>query len=278
VGDAKGGYLPAARLRHLQAANRIALSPAPVTMPDPHTLLVALAHPDDELGVAGTILSQVARGDRVVLLWLTRGEMTEAYGPLPVEEVARRRVAAGERAAEVLGAEARFLDLPDTRLVHEPEAVDRVAQVIAEVRPDGIVTWGDGWTRGMRHPDHQACGRIVRDAVTIARIRKRVRQGEPYRGEAPVFTLRDVHSALPAVAIDVSAHRDAIHRVAQVYFDEVGFGDPEWLDRRLAAAGARWGVAQAEELDAWETDGGLCPALLPARAALFDQHPDRRRS
>ena len=32
--------------------------------------------------VAGTILAQRARGDRVILVWLTRGEMTEAFGPL----------------------------------------------------------------------------------------------------------------------------------------------------------------------------------------------------
>lgn len=49
-------------------------------MSDPRTLLVALAHPDDELGAAGTILAQRALGDRVVILWLTLGEMTEALG------------------------------------------------------------------------------------------------------------------------------------------------------------------------------------------------------
>ena len=35
----------------------------------------------------------VARGDRVVVVWLTRGEMTEAFGPLPASEVAARREA-----------------------------------------------------------------------------------------------------------------------------------------------------------------------------------------
>ena len=47
------------------------------------TLLVGLAHPDDEVGAAGTILAQKARGDRVVVVWLTRGEMTEAFGAIP---------------------------------------------------------------------------------------------------------------------------------------------------------------------------------------------------
>ncbi len=61
-------------------------------MPDPRTLLVALAHPDDELGAAGTILAQRALGDRVVILWLTRGEMTEALGDASPADVARLRM------------------------------------------------------------------------------------------------------------------------------------------------------------------------------------------
>ena len=77
------------------------------------TLLVGLAHPDDEVGVAGTILAQKARGDRVVVVWLTRGEMTEAFGPLPTHEVAARREEHGRRAGEILGVETRFMDMPD---------------------------------------------------------------------------------------------------------------------------------------------------------------------
>ena len=58
----------------------------------PQTLLVALAHPDDEVGMVATMQAQIERGDRVVLLWLTRGEMTEALGPIPTEDIVRRRI------------------------------------------------------------------------------------------------------------------------------------------------------------------------------------------
>src|SRR5204862_7224763 len=85
------------------------------------TLLVVLAHPDDELLCAGTMCAQAARGDRVVLAWLTRGEMTEAFGRLPLDEVARRREEQGAEAARILGVEHRFLDLPDTALRGSPE-------------------------------------------------------------------------------------------------------------------------------------------------------------
>ena len=53
------------------------------------------------------------RGDRVVLLWLTRGEMTEALGPIPTEEIIRRRTEHGRIAGEILGVETRFMDFPD---------------------------------------------------------------------------------------------------------------------------------------------------------------------
>lgn len=240
------------------------------------TLLVALAHPDDEVGAVGTILSQLERGDRVFLLWLTRGEMTQAFGSLDPEEVAARREALGAEAAARLGVEHRFLDFPDTRVEASPASATAVARVLAEVRPDGILTWGRAWVRGVRHPDHQACGKIVRDAITLARIARAVEPLEPHRAWCPVFTFRDVHSSLPPVAVDVEAHVDAIHDLAAFYREAVGFGDPEWLERRLVRAGSPYGLAHAEVFDAWESEGGVRPALLPADPGDLNLHPTRR--
>lgn len=239
------------------------------------TLLVALAHPDDEVGAAGTILAQRERGDRVVVVWLTRGEMTQAFGPVSTDEVGRRREALGAEAGRLLGVETRFLDFPDTRVRATPDAAARMARVVAEVRPDGILTWGDGWVRGTRHPDHQATGKICRDAVTLARIAKVVDPLDPHRAFCPVFTFRDVHSPLPAVAVDVEGHVDAIYELADLYRREVGFGDREWLERRLRTAGERWGVAFVEEYDAWETGPGLVETLLPPADGDVLHHPER---
>jgi N-acetylglucosamine malate deacetylase 1 len=244
-------------------------------LPD-QTLLVGLAHPDDEVGAAGTILAQKSQGSRVVIVWLTRGEMTEAFGPIPADEVARLRMEQGEEAGRILGAETRFLDFPDTGLEATREAAIRVARLICEIRPTGLLTWGDGWTRGIRHPDHQACGQIFREAITLARIAKVVSPLEPYRGDVPVFTLRDVHSVLPAVAVDVEEHLPAIHEVAGLYLQGVGFGDPEWLERRLSETGSRWGCRYAEEFDAWESEGGSVPRLLPAPRIAGLLHPERK--
>jgi N-acetylglucosamine malate deacetylase 1 len=226
------------------------------------TLLVALSHPDDEVGCSGTIAAHRAAGDRVVLLWLTRGEMTEIYGELATEEVARRRMEHGREAAAILGAEAEFMDFPDTRIHATPEAAARVAAMIARIRPDAIITWGEAWARGMRHPDHQATGKIVRDAVTLARLRRVVTPAPPHRDPAPIFTIRGEHSTLPELAVDVSPHLDTVRRLARYYRDRVGWPDEDWLLDRLRRAGQARSVEAAELFDAWETAPGLSDRLL----------------
>lgn len=227
-----------------------------------NTLLVALSHPDDEVGCAGTIAAHRAAGDRVVLLWLTRGEMTEVYGDLHQEEVARRRMEQGREAASILGAEAEFLDFPDTAIHATPEAAATVARVMARVRPAAVITWGQAWARGMRHPDHQATGVIVRDAITLARLRRVVEPGAPYRDPAPVFTLRAEHSTLPETVVDVTPHVDTILEVARFYRERVGWPEEAWLLDRLRRAGEPRGVDAAEAFDAWETPPGLTDRLV----------------
>ena len=226
------------------------------------TVLVALSHPDDEVGCAGTIAAHASAGDRVVLLWLTRGEMTEAYPELTPDETAERRMTDGREAAAILGAEPRFLALPDTRVHASPEHARNVARVIAEVRPDAVVTWGDAWARGMRHPDHQATGKIVRDAVTLARIGRVVDPAPPHRAEAPVFTLRARHSVLPTLAVDVTDHIDRVRELGAFYRERVGWPEEGFLEDRLRRAGGRYDVEAAELFDAWETPPGLARGLL----------------
>ena len=240
------------------------------------TLLVGLAHPDDEVGAAGTILAQRARGDRVVVVWLTRGEMTEAFGPVPLDEVSAIRVEHGREAGAILGCETRFLDFPDTRLQATPEAAHRVAALIAEVRPDALLSWGDAWGRGMRHPDHQAAGQIFRDAITLARIAKLVAPAAPHREPVPVFTYRGAHSRLPPVVVDVEPYVERIHALARFYYDRIGFGHADWVEGRLREAAAPYGLRYAEVFDAWETAGGIVPSLLPAELAGGEPvHPTR---
>jgi N-acetylglucosamine malate deacetylase 1 len=225
-------------------------------------LLVALSHPDDEIGCVGTIAAHRALGVRVVLLFLTRGEMTESLGPLSAEEVGAARVQHAQEIARLLDCEIRFLDFVDTHIEYTSEASYRVARVIAEIKPDAVITWGEAWIRGRRHPDHQATGQIVRAAVTIARMKRAVAPAEPHRGVAAIFTLRDRHSQIPVAAIDVTPYQDLIHEVGRFYRERVGWPPEEWLRDLLRRQGHAFGVTAAEEFDAYESVPGLRRSLL----------------
>lgn len=237
------------------------------------TLLAVFAHPDDEVGAAGTLRAQQERGDEVHVAWLTDGQMTSALGDLPPEEVGRRRRGHARAAADLLDVEPHFFGFPDAGLVATPEAAGEVARLVARLRPDGLLTFGDAWIRGLRHPDHEAAGKIARDAVTLARLERAVEPEEPHRASCPVFTYRGAHSTLPAAAVDVEPHLEAAFELGRFYEERVGFGDPAWIERRLAAAADGWDAERVEPWDAWETEPGLVDALLPADRA-GPPHPD----
>ena len=229
----------------------------------PKTLLVALSHPDDEVGCAGTIALHAAQGHRVVMLFLSRGEMTESLGISDAREVAEARMQHAREVGEIIGAsEVRFLDFPDTRIELSADGSYRVAREVAQIRPDAVITWGDAWVRGPRHPDHQATGQLVRNAITLARIARVVKPDAPHRAAAPVFTLRDRHSQITEVAVDVTSQLDRLHALADYYRERVGWPDRPWLEERLRRAGASHSVPAAELFDAWETPGGLVTSLM----------------
>ncbi len=200
------------------------------------------------------------------MIFLTHGEMTESMGPLTEADVAQRRREHAQQAGKILGCEIRFLNYRDTRVESTPDANYDVAKVIAEIKPDAVITWGDAWIRGMRHPDHQATGEIVRGAITLSRIARVVAPVMPHRNPSPIFTIRDRNSMLPPIAIDVSGHVDKALELGAFYRERVGWPPEDWHRNRLAQAGAEWGVAAAEVFDAYESVGGLY-------ASLFDSEP-----
>jgi hypothetical protein len=77
------------------------------------------------------------------------------------------------------------------------------------------------------------------------------------------------------VTLDVSRHADAIFALAEFYRERVGFGDRAWLERRLEGAARPFGLKYAEVFDAWESEGGLRPTLLPADPGGLNLHPTR---
>jgi LmbE family N-acetylglucosaminyl deacetylase len=123
------------------------------------TILGVWAHPDDETySSAGLMVRAVQSGDRVVCVTATRGEAGSTdEARWPPAELAAVRTAELARALTLLGVtEHIWLDYPDggCEYVDADEAVERIAAIIVEVRPDTILTFGpDGMTG---HHDHRA--------------------------------------------------------------------------------------------------------------------------
>jgi LmbE family N-acetylglucosaminyl deacetylase len=126
------------------------------------TILGVWGHPDDEAYLSGGLMAAaLANGQRVVCVTATRGEAGfDDLESTTTDE--RMQIRETELAAclEVLGVtDHRWLDYADGGcgqvIADEPVAI--LADVIAEVSPDTILTFGrDGMTG---HVDHIAAGR-----------------------------------------------------------------------------------------------------------------------
>lgn len=122
------------------------------------TILSIWAHPDDETYLAAGVMAAARdNSQRVVCLSATAGEHgtgdPATWPPSRLGQVRRWEAAA---AMAVLGvSEHRFLGFEDGTLRDDdPIGAALVEQVIEEVRPDTILTFGvDGMTY---HPDHIA--------------------------------------------------------------------------------------------------------------------------
>ena len=132
------------------------------------SILGIWGHPDDEAWLsAGLMMQAVAAGDRVVCVTATKGEAGfPADDPRSVSE--RMAIRESELAAclSILGVtEHRWLGYGngECALVPDEEAVATLAEIIDDVRPDTVLTFGpDG---GTGHSDHIAACRWTTQAV-----------------------------------------------------------------------------------------------------------------
>ena len=123
------------------------------------TILGVWAHPDDEAYLTAGLMARAARnGSRVVCVTATRGEGGSMDDEKwPPEEMGEVRTAELERCLQILGVdEHHWLDLPDIDMDTglPEEGYDHVRQLVEEVQPDTLLTFGpDGMTDHAAHKD-----------------------------------------------------------------------------------------------------------------------------
>ncbi len=135
------------------------------------TILGVWAHPDDETYLSAGLMARAVRsGSRVVCVTATRGEggsMDEERWP--PDTMGAVRTAELERSMQILGVtEHHWLDLPDIDMETglPDDGYARVRDLVAEVRPDTVLTFGPEGMTG--HEAHKSVSRWATEAVREA--------------------------------------------------------------------------------------------------------------
>jgi len=177
------------------------------------TSLILVAHPDDEVIGFGGLMQEMSRP---IVVFSTDGaprdpQFWNAYGSRENYAAVRRREA--REALSLAGAERVFLadhtpqGIADQELFRRlPEAIKTVEQVVAEVRPDALLTLA--YEGG--HPDHDGCCFI---AFIVGR-----RAGIPV-WEAPLYHRREDGTAA-AQTFPASTGQECEHPVQGAALDK----------------------------------------------------------
>lgn len=226
------------------------------------------AHADDiEIGMGATIAKLVALGRTGALLDLTDASMGTRGTPV-------QRLEEATAAAGVLGiAIRRNLGLRDGFLQpHDPDAVRRLVEVLRDLRPRVLFTH----PLRDRHPDHEACAALVREACFKAGLQKYPAAGSPWRPRR-IFHWLGARDGEPDFCVDVSGHWEVRARALQAYPTQFGplAGMPETaisgaafqevLEARARHLGSRIRTVFAEGFTCEEVPEIVDPCALAER-------------
>jgi LmbE family N-acetylglucosaminyl deacetylase len=133
------------------------------------TLLAVFAHPDDEQVVSPMLARYAREGVRVHLAIATDGRkgVREHAGIPAGDALATARAAEARCACEKLKIEApTLMGVADGELYQDANkktVLDGIARLLAELKPDAVVTWGPDGVTG--HTDHRMVSNLVTEVV-----------------------------------------------------------------------------------------------------------------
>ncbi len=132
--------------------------------------LVITAHPDDlELLIGGSVAKWIDQGHRVISVVVTSGDKGTKDPDISPFELAQTREKEALEAAAFLGIEkVIFLRKPDGEVADTRSLPFELTSLIRALKPHILVTH-DPWQPYDFHPDHQAVGRRVVEAIVASR-------------------------------------------------------------------------------------------------------------
>ncbi len=129
------------------------------------TILIIVAHPDDEIvAVGGSIMKYVSEDKDVVSIVLSFGESSR---PLVQKRItAETRIEESRNVGKKLGCkETIFLGVPDGqvfRKLNDNDFIDKLGKIIENYNPNWIFTHS---ISDIFHPDHRATNKLVLKVV-----------------------------------------------------------------------------------------------------------------
>jgi LmbE family N-acetylglucosaminyl deacetylase len=172
-------------------------------------VLVIAPHPDDEvIGCGGTICEHSARGDRVVAVFLTSGELGLKH--IEREKAWQIREAEARKAARVLKLAAQeFLRLPDWIAGEKlKEGAARLIPILKREQPGLIyLPHPHEW-----HPDHRAAWPMLKTALSKAGLKKTpmLRSYEVWTPLASADDVQNITAVMPRKLRALRAHRSQL--------------------------------------------------------------------
>ncbi len=208
-------------------------------------VLAVGAHPDDvELGCSGTLAALIAKGNKVGVLDLTRGEM----GTRGSAEIRQQEA---EDASKIMGYAIREnADLPDVYFQNNIENQIRIAGYIRKYRPDVLITNAPK----DRHPDHPKGSALLNEAWFIAglsrlKIVHEDKELPPWRPSV-IYHYIQAQYILPEFIVDISGFWnkkiESIRAYRSQFYDpsskepETYISQPHFLDF-IEARCKQWG-------------------------------------
>ena len=224
------------------------------------TILACFPHVDDEISCLGSLCNHLDAGDRAILVWATRGEMTSLFGDMSMEEIIEHRQKHADRLQSIIGCEIRFLGFPDAGIRADRDTSIALASMIAELKPDVLI----GYNLHSGHPDHRYLAQALLDATTFARLPRMVAPLEPHRPKGiRHYGYFDAASTRPDVYVDISSQIEKVCDVARIYAEASdGWRDaPQRHRERRRRVGQECGVEYAERYN-------LLAGSVPVSASL----------
>lgn len=174
-------------------------------------ILVIAPHPDDEaIGCGGTLYNHALRGDRIIVVFLTSGEL--GLKNIPRDRAWKVRESEAAKSQKILGVTAlHFLRLPDWYVgKHIRGAAKLLRPILKQEKPDMIyLTHPAEW-----HPDHKAALPIVRAAFRDGGFRVPVvRAYEVWTPISEPHHIEDITKKMARKLRAVRAHRSQFREI-----------------------------------------------------------------